>query len=145
MLKKLLLLSAFVVGGILHTIAGAYTYAYSATLIGTWMRQDKQCYVTIYAKGDKYYGKITWLKNPSKDGKPVMDKHNNKPLIGMEVLQDFTYQGHKTWGDGKIYEPTAGKDHSSKLKLIDYNTLEVHDYTGLPFFGGQDETWKRVK
>jgi len=145
MLKKFFLCVICVAGCYLFMVAGVKEEAYSGTLIGTWMRQDKQCSVTIYTQGDKYCGKITWLQNPNVNGKPAMDTHNNRPLMGMQVLQGFSYEGHKIWSEGKMYEPAEGKDHSCKIKLVDYNTLEVHDFTGLPIFGGQNETWKRVK
>ena len=120
------------------------------SLLGTWITQDKEAYVTIYKQNDLFYGKISWMKSPVENGHPKLDTKNpdpskrNQPMMGSVILRDFKYAGEKVWTDGKIYEPPTGKDYSCKMKLVDNNTLDVRGYVGISLFG-ESETWKRIK
>jgi len=148
-MKRLILFSFCILDICVLSIAGSND-ASKDQVLGTWLTQDQACYVTIYNNSGHYYGKITWLKTTTENGKPVMDSHNpdqtkrNQPLMGLVIMRDFTYDGDKVFVDGKIYEPPTGKDYSCKMKIIDNNTLEVRGYVGIPLFG-ESETWKRVK
>jgi len=118
-------------------------------ILGVWKNGEGTGLVQIYKKGDKYFGKIVWLKVPNnEDGSPRTDMNNpdeslrQRLLKGLENLRDFVYKGNNTWEDGKIYEPKSGNDYSCNLKLVDENTLEVRGYIGVSLFGRTD-VWKR--
>ena len=148
-MKRLILFSFIIISTFLLSIAGTND-AGKDKVLGTWLTQDQLCYVTIYSNGGQYFGKITWLKKATENGKPVMDEHNpdankrNQTLMGLIIMRNFTYDGDNVFVDGKIYEPPTGKDYSCKMKIVDNNTLEVRGYVGIPLFG-ESETWKRVK
>lgn len=121
------------------------------TVLGNWLTAKGDAKVEIYKKNKKYFGKIIWLKTPNDEhGKPKVDKENpeesqrNRPILGMEILTDFVYDGDYTWVDGDIYDPKSGDTYSCKMYLSkDYKTLEVRGYIGISLFG-RTEVWKRV-
>ncbi|MDO7742737.1 MAG: DUF2147 domain-containing protein, partial [Pedobacter sp.] len=40
-------------------------------IVGTWVNATGEAHVNIYKKGEKYFGKIDWLKAPKDEkGKP---------------------------------------------------------------------------
>lgn len=111
-------------------------------IISTWISKDGRARIAIYRKGPTFSGKIVWLDHPYRaDGTPKTDRMNpdeslrNRPLIGLEILNGFEYTGDNTWEDGEIYDPEHGKTYSSKMTLVDYNSLEVRGYIGVPMFG----------
>ncbi|MEZ5173075.1 MAG: DUF2147 domain-containing protein [Bacteroidia bacterium] len=120
-------------------------------LIGTWIVGSGKGKVKIEKAGNKYYGKLVWLKEPidEETGKPKLDKNNddkskrNIPLIGLKLLKDFEYDGDDEWDEGTIYDPENGDDYSCVIEMVDINTIEVRGYVGIPLFGRTD-TWKRV-
>jgi len=146
-MKNYYLIVLMVFSGLLLTKA---TDPNKESLLGTWITQDKEAYVTIYKQNDLFYGKISWMKSPVENGHPKLDTKNpdpskrNQPMMGSVILRDFKYAGEKVWTDGKIYEPPTGKDYSCKMKLVDNNTLDVRGYVGISLFG-ESETWKRIK
>jgi uncharacterized protein (DUF2147 family) len=120
-------------------------------VVGTWMVPDGGGHIQIYKSGDKYFGKIAWLKRLNHpDGRPKIDEKNpdpklrSRPILGLVILGDFEYDGDNEWDEGYIYDPQSGTKYSGTLTLDDMNTLTVHGYIGFSVFG-QSQTWKRVK
>lgn len=129
-------------------------YAQSAeadAVVGTWIVEDKKAKIKIYNKGDKYYGKIVWLREPNdENGKPKVDKENpeeklrTRPLVGLVMLKGFVYDEDNVWEDGDIYDPKNGKTYSCEMTLSeDGNTLDVRGYIGFSFIG-RSQTWTRT-
>ena len=118
---------------------------------GIWQTGSGKARVQIFRGNDGlYHGKIVWLKNPNyEDGKPKIDKNNpdparkKQPLMGLQNLRNFRYEGENVWVDGQIYDPEKGNDYSCKMTLISDNTLEVRGFIGISLFGRTD-TWKRI-
>jgi uncharacterized protein (DUF2147 family) len=118
-------------------------------ILGVWKNGEGTGLVQIYKKGDKYYGKIVWLKVANNaDGTPRTDINNpeeklkTRPLKGLENLRDFKHSGDKKWEGGQIYDPKTGNDYSCEMTLVDDNTLEVRGFIGISLFGRTD-VWKR--
>jgi uncharacterized protein (DUF2147 family) len=119
-------------------------------IVGFWRTGDGGAVVQIYKTGDKYFGKIVWLKEPNdpETGKPKVDKKNadeklkSRPIMGLENLRDFKFVKEGLWEEGKIYDPKGGEDYSCTIKVIDANTIEVRGFVGISLFGRTD-TWKR--
>lgn len=118
-------------------------------IVGVWLSGGKEpAKVQIYKSGDRYFGKITWLQNPVKDGKPRTDARNpdknkrNHPIIGLVILKDFKFDGDDEWTGGDIYDPQNGKTYSCYLYLKDRNTLKLRGYIGISLIG-RTETWTR--
>lgn len=120
-------------------------------VVGTWLNGTKRGHIQIYKKGDHYFGKLVWLKEATDPatGKPKTDVKNSqatmrsRPLVGLEVMKDFTFDGGKVWADGHIYNPEDGKEYSCKLTLKNPNTLDVRGYIGISLLG-KSQTWTRV-
>lgn len=123
-------------------------------IIGTWMTGEKKGKITIYKKGNKYYGKLSWLKDPNdKNGNPLKDKENpdeslrDRPILGLEILSGFEYDDDLEWEDGEIYDPESGNVYNCEMELSeDGNTLYVRGYIGYSWMGlGRTQEWTRTK
>jgi len=117
---------------------------------GFWLNQEKEAKIEIYkARNGKFYGKIVWLKEPNRNGKPKMDDNNPKdnlkkqPLIGLLILKAFNVDGENTYEDGTIYDPKNGKTYSCKITYQNANTLSIRGYIGISMIG-RTTTWTRT-
>ncbi len=120
-------------------------------IIGKWLVGSGKAHIQIYKYGEKYAGKVAWLREPlNEKGTPKVDKNNpdaskrNNPILGNVNMLGFEYDGDKTWDEGTIYDSENGKTYSCNIKMVDENTLEVRGYIGISMIGRTD-TWKRVK
>ncbi len=124
-------------------------------ILGVWLTQDKDSHVQIYKDGDKYFGKIIWLKDPidDKTGKPKVDDKNedpslqSRPIMGLKLLKDFVFDGDDEWEDGTIYDPKKGKTYSCYMEFPDENNkdrLKIRGYIGVSLLG-RTVYWTRVK
>lgn len=99
--------------------------------------------VQIYKDANgKYYGKIVWLKEPNKNGKPKVDdknpdaKYHNRAIIGLEILKGFKFSdSDNEWSDGKIYDPGSGKTYSCNINFESANKLKIRGYIGISLIG----------
>lgn len=120
-------------------------------LVGVWEPSHGKARVKIEKIGEKYYGKIVWLKEPNDEttGEPKTDKNNPDPALrenklrGYRILKDFSYSGDGEWADGTIYDPENGNTYSCTIKMTDDNTLDIRGYIGVSAFGRTD-VWKRL-
>ena len=128
----------------------AYAQNKDDDIIGVWLTGGKEpAKIQIYKSGDKFYGKIIWLKNPTENGKQRVDANNpdetkrSNPIIGLVMLTGFKFDGDDEWKGGDIYDPESGKTYSSYMYLKDKNTLRVRGYVGISLFG-RTEVWTRA-
>ncbi len=114
-------------------------------IIGVWLNEDKDAHVEIYKDGAVYFGKIIWLKEPIDEltGKPKLDDDNedeslrDRPVMGLNLLKDFTFDGDDEWEDGSIYDPKNGKTYSCFMEFKDDSkkTLKVRGFIGFSLIG----------
>jgi uncharacterized protein (DUF2147 family) len=119
-------------------------------VLGSWANPSAEDHILIYKKGNKYFGKLDWIKVPNDEsGKPKTDKKNpdlalrSRPELGLELLKDFTFDGDNVYFDGTIYDPKSGKTYSCKM-TIDGDKLKIRGYIGISLIG-RSEIWTRVK
>jgi uncharacterized protein (DUF2147 family) len=118
-------------------------------ILGTWLTTDGKANIEIYQCGDLYCGRIVWLSEPLENGQPKRDKENpdealrDRPIIGLVLMRDFSYEGDGIWSGGKVYDPESGDEYQGKISLKDAKTLDLRGYVLLPLFG-RTETWTRV-
>ncbi len=118
-------------------------------IIGKWLNPSGEGQIEIYKKGDKYFGKLAWLKEPNIAGKPKLDVKNpseslqKRPLLNLEILKNFVYDDGK-WTNGEIYDPKSGKTYSCNMTLKKSDVLNVRGYVGISLLG-RSETFRRVK
>jgi uncharacterized protein (DUF2147 family) len=120
----------------------ATAQAPSDAVVGHWFNAEKDGKVQIYKQGNKYYGKLVWMKTPRKDNQNPDDKLKTRDLQGVVLLNNFTYDG-KNWEDGSIYDPKNGKTYSCIIKQKNSNTLEIRGYIGISLIG-RTTTWTRT-
>lgn len=136
---------------LLLTIFSIAAFAQNKDLVmGKYINASGEAHIEIFKKNEKYFGKIVWLKNPKNEqGGTKMDVRNpddklkSKPLLGLEILKDFIYDGEK-WTDGKIYDPKSGKTYSCNITRKVSGDLNIRGYIGISIIG-RSETWKKVK
>jgi uncharacterized protein (DUF2147 family) len=137
----------------------AASQAYGAdpgAIVGVWSTKDNDAKVEIYKCGNYYCGKIVHLARPNyppndkegMGGLPKVDRHNpdpklrNQPLLGLELLRGFHYDGDNSWTGGEIYDPDNGKTYKSQMTLPGPDRLNLRGYIGIPLLG-RTETWTR--
>ncbi|KLT65499.1 DUF2147 domain-containing protein [Pedobacter sp. BMA] len=118
-------------------------------IVGKWLNPTGEGQIEIYKKGDKYFGKLAWMKEPNLNGKPKLDAKNpeaslqKRPLLNLEILKNFVFEDGK-WTDGTIYDPKSGKNYSCNMTLKGADVLNVRGYVGISLLG-RSETFRRVK
>lgn len=126
------------------------------SVLGPWYNEEKDARIEVYKCGDKYCGKVEWMKFPnypddSKDGAPGTPKLDDKnpdealrknPRLGLVIVKDMAWAGDGKWDGGKIYDPKSGKTYSAKMKMTDAETLDLRGYVGISLFG-KTTTWSR--
>ena len=92
-------------------------YAQSGdAIVGKWINPSGEGQIQIYKKGNLYYGKLSWIKAPNDEatGQPKTDINNpdkslrTRPLLGLELLKDFKFDGEDVYEGGSIYDPKNG-------------------------------------
>ena len=149
-MKKILIsaLSAFLL--LLMGSSFAPTTDNTDAIVGVWKTGEGNAMVRIYKNGEKYQGKVVWLKEPidPETGKPKQDKNHpdeatrTRPVLGMINIWGFSYKEKNLWDDGNIYDPKNGSTYSCTIKMINPNTLEVRGYIGVSIIGRTDN-WTR--
>ena len=119
-------------------------------ILGRWYTAEKKALVAIYACQDRYCGRIVWLKEPKNgDGTDKVDannpdpNHRRDPIIGLQLVRDFKFDGNNGWRGGKIYDPENGKTYSCKMNLSGEARLKVRGYIGVSLLG-RTQIWTRA-
>jgi len=108
--------------------------------------------VQIYKDASgKYYGKIVWLKEPMKNGKPKVDDKNpdtklqNHAILGLEMLKGFKFnEKDNEWTDGSIYNPSSGKTYSCYINFESATKVKIRGYIGASWMGiGKTAYWTK--
>ena len=118
---------------------------------GLWFNAEQTAKVQIYKAVDgKFWGKIVWMKEPNKNGKPRTDDKNpkerlrNTPLINLPILRSFTKKDDNTYDGGEIYDPKNGKTYSCTITYRNDQELGIRGYIGISMIG-RTTTWKRAE
>ncbi len=132
-------------------VAGLSSFAQNAdAVVGKWLNKDKNAHIQIFKKGNAYFGKIVWLKEPLDEAKkPKLDEQNpnedlrKRPILNLEILQNFKFNDG-VWEDGTIYDPKSVKTYSCKISMEGKDKLNVRGFVGISLIGRTDN-WTRVK
>jgi uncharacterized protein (DUF2147 family) len=121
---------------------------------GVWLNEDQDAHIKIVNRDGKYFGNIVWLKEPNEEdtGMPKLDDENpdealqSRPIMGLELLSNFEFDGDDEWEDGDIYDPKSGKTYSCYMVFTDKtkNELKVRGYIGVSLIG-KTTYWTRVE
>ena len=151
MTKRVLGFSLLFLFGLLLAAAPAARAADNPdAFLGIWLNGEGTGLVQIFKKGEKYFGRVVWMKAPlTPEGKPQNDANNPDkaksllPVKGMVVMRDFKYTGNSKWEGGRIYDPNNGSDYTCEITMVNPNTLKVRGFIGISLFG-RTEVWKRT-
>ena len=84
-------------------------------IIGLWEVGSGKARVKIVSYGEKFAGRLVWLKEPTyPDGTVKVDKNNQDeskrtvPLLGYTNLIGFVDKGNGKYEEGTIYDPENG-------------------------------------
>lgn len=119
-------------------------------IVGVWQNPTGEARIQIFKQADSYFGKIIWLKEPTKDGHPRTDDNNpdpalaSQPIMGLQLLRNFKYKGDNLWEDGTIYDPKSGNTYSCKITAAGNDKIDIRGYIGISLLG-RSETWTRMK
>jgi uncharacterized protein (DUF2147 family) len=120
-------------------------------VLGTWLTQYGDSKVTIKKDANgKFYGEISWLKEPNRNGAPKLDDKNpdvklqSRPIMGLVMLSGFVYEkDDNEWTDGKIYNPKKGKLYKCYMWFEeDPSKLHVKGYIGFSLIG-EEVIWTK--
>ena len=120
----------------------------SDKILGTFLTQDKSSKVEFYKSGDKYYGKVIWMKDPidPKTKKPYLDSDNpdpakkTMPVMGMVVINGVSYD-KDCWDGGTIYDPNTGKTWDCSVSF-NGSQLKVKGFWKFSWIG-KTELWTK--
>jgi uncharacterized protein (DUF2147 family) len=110
-------------------------------IVGTWLTADGgskvQVVATRAADGSTVYnGQVVWLKEPQRDGRPLLDANNadaaqrGRPIMGLPILSGFKAVPGG-WGGGSVYSPRAGKSFPADLALQADGRLQLKVKAGM--------------
>jgi uncharacterized protein (DUF2147 family) len=125
-------------------------------ILGVWNNEEKDARIEMFKCGDKYCGKIIWLKEPNypagstegTPGTPRLDNHNpdpaqrTRPIFGLQIVKDFVFAGDSLWKGGTVYDPKVGKTYSGKMTLVSPDVLKLRGFIGISLLG-RNTTWTR--
>lgn len=126
-------------------------------IVGLWATEDEEAHVRITREGEEYAGEIVWLSEPvyppdderGMAGRKKVDRNNpdeslhDRPILGLEIMEGFTYAGDGLWKGGRIYDPDNGKTYKCKVTLQDDGSLHVRGFIGFSLLG-RTSTWTPV-
>lgn len=112
-------------------------------ILGIWLNEEATGKIQVYKEGNKYFGKLVWLREPmdSITGLAKTDKENpdpklkSTPLIGLVNLKNFTFNGKDEWSGGTIYDPKNGKTYKCYIQFASSNKLKIRGYIGISMLG----------
>jgi len=125
-------------------------------ILGLWSTPGEKSRIEIFKCGNKYCGRIAELKEPNYTaddkegipGQPILDRENpnpnlrSHPLLGLQLMEGFSYSGGNVWEEGRIYNPNTGKTYKCKITLSAPNRLEVRGFIGFSLLG-RTSVWSR--
>lgn len=117
-------------------------------VLGVWKTNGDRSRIELYRCGEKICGKVAWLREPkftrSEDG-PIgetkIDKRNpdpalqQRPILGLQVINGLTYSGDSTWEKGLCYDPESGNTYKCKMQFVPPDKLKMRGYIGFSFIG----------
>lgn len=111
----------------------------ASDVLGTYMNPSGEGILKIYQEGNKYFGKLVWMKQPEKlDTKNPDKAKQTQKILGSTVLKDFVFDGKDTWTNGTAYDPKNGKTYSCKITRDERGNLNIRGYIGISLLGRTD-------
>jgi uncharacterized protein (DUF2147 family) len=139
-------LGACLLAAVLHAPAWSQSAAPASDklpVMGRWLSHTGNVEVDIANCGAVICGKIVKvLANNSMAGPGAMKPADERPALGMTILDKFVASGSNEW-KGEIYNREEAKTYDCYMSVDNSGQLILHPYVGLSMFG-KDLVWKRV-
>ncbi len=141
-----------IVIALMLSLSSGTLLAQADKILGVWYSESKDAKIEVYKNGDKYNGKIIWLKNnKNEDGtSPKLDLNNEntskrkRPIVGSDIMIGLEWdEDDNEWDDGEIYDPKSGDTYSLYAKLENENKLFLKGYIGFTLVG-RSTYWTRA-
>ena len=90
-------------------------------IVGVWLTEQADSKIEISRAGAGYAGKVVWLKEGERNGRPPVDEKNaepalrSRPILGLEVVA-VAYDSGSNW-HGTLYSPRKGRSFPAELSL----------------------------
>jgi uncharacterized protein (DUF2147 family) len=111
--------------------------------LGLWLVAKRYAKINIVNCGEKLWGFVVWESRVGGIDRNNADPDKrSRPTVGMPILLGMQQTEQNLW-EGEIYNGEDGKTYSSKISLLDRNTLKIQGCV-LGFLCG-GENWSRVK
>jgi len=100
-------------------------------IIGTWVMEDDMGVLEIFKEGMCYNGKIVYMKKTEEDGSQLKDNENpvdslkSREVVGLQVMNNFEYDGDKCWNEGTFYAALRGKKVEPDFILKNKKQLDL--------------------
>ncbi len=136
---------------LLLLFAGAGFAQNADAIAGIWWNDEKTTKIRVEKKDGKYIGTIVYMI-PSKlvNGKSPLDDKNpdsalrTRPVIGLQILSGFVYNGSKKeWAGGRIYDPKTGKTYDCFARM-DGEVLKLKGFVAGIRALGRESEWYRT-
>src|SRR5690606_38156965 len=130
--------------GLLAALPVLAADAKEGLVTGVWLteagEQGGRAHVRIERAGGGLAGTIVHLEEPDfeaghpRAGQPKVDLENpdpklrERPILGLQILRGFTYEGDGKWTGGTVYDPANGKTYKAQITVVDENTLAPRGY-----------------
>ncbi len=119
-------------------------------LCGVWYNQERDAKLEIYREGETFEARIVWLKEPTANGKPKVDKNNpdpgmrTRPTLGLVILRGLRKTDEPNFYEGgRIYDPKNGRTYDCRITFRG-DTLALRGFVlGLPFLG-RSAIWSKA-
>ena len=128
----------------------------SEAIVGVWVTQEGEAHIEIVQENGQYIGHIVWLEEPNypaddkEAGKPRHDRENpdsskrDRPILGIQLFDGFTFDGKDKWTGGEIYDAESGKTYKSKITMKGPNELHLRGFIGISLLG-RTSVWTRYQ
>lgn len=124
--------------------AATFAQKNSKGVVGYYQGVEKNSIFKLYKSGDKYVGKLVWMKHPERRDtmNPDVSKRNKK-LLGSIVVWGLAYDGKNEWTDGFVYDAIKGKTFQCNFTRDEKGNMEMRGYIGVPVLG-KSEYFQKV-
>ncbi len=115
----------------------AYTSAQKKKdVVGYYRSADNTSIFKFYKSGEKYVGKLVWMKHPERlDTMNPDATERNKKLLGSILAYGLIFDGKNQWKEGFVYDATKGKTFSCQITRDEKGNIEMRGYIGVPILG----------
>jgi len=121
-------------------------------ITGIWWNDEKTTKIKVEKRDGKYIGTIVYMiPEKYENGQPPKDDNNpdeslqSRSLIGLQILQNFEYDGNKKeWKNGKIYDPKSGNTYDCYGWLESDDLLKLKGFVAGIRWLGRSSEWYRT-